>query len=281
MLPVLGAAAALPFYHAYKQQWPKYQTYKAGRKATGKGRTRIRGYQPASRTQYRKSYAALNARTGGTLGVDLKWLDTSLTSGILQDNADLSSGVVNPVTQECLSAMAQGDGVSERIGKRVIIKNVQVKGVCEILSQANAGAPLGDVFCFVALILDTQTNGTEVLSQQVYTNPSASPALPCWPMRNLEYTHRFKVLAKAMGRFSPASSQAANVSSSLWDERTRTFRFNFYKKCGIQANYTGNSDIIDNVVDNSIQMIAWYSHLGSPPFGSPVIHYNARIRYIG
>ena len=46
----------------------------------------------------------------------------------------------------------------------------------------------------LALVLDMQTNGATISSENVYKNVSASGALAASPFRNLQFIKRFKVL---------------------------------------------------------------------------------------
>lgn len=138
----------------------------------------------------------LNLRSGGLLGVELKFLDAPRTSLALTAPTDAAGGEINPssIVTGCLSAPAQGDGPTNRDGHKIVVKSILVQGsFSNAIQQDQADADVMPTL-FVALVLDTQTNGATLNSEDVFTNPAADADCNGNLPRNMSFTSRFKVL---------------------------------------------------------------------------------------
>lgn len=222
-----------------------------------------------------------NARTGGLLGVETKYLDTAIGSVVLTSPADASGGEVDPTAigcVGCLSAPAQGDTASNREGFKIVAKSMQVEGNIMWVSQANQTAADVAGIVFVALVLDTQTNGAQLNSEDVFTNPSAQPINCVTPLRNMSYTERFKVLKikKLICPSLPVTYDGTNIEQA---GAVRSFKM-FVNLNALPIKFTSGSTTanVSGVVDNSLHLIAYTTDAGSL---NPVISYNARMRFVG
>jgi len=143
-----------------------------------------------------QSRALANLRSGGQLGIELKFLDVPHTASALTAPTDWTGAEIQPtsVVTGCLSAPAQGDSPQNREGRKISIRSILLQGAISINAQAaQATADIAPtIFC--ALVLDTQTNGVTINSEDVYSNPSASATTNCCPLRNMSFSQRFKVL---------------------------------------------------------------------------------------
>jgi len=75
-----------------------------------------------------RSLGVKNVRTGGLLGVETKYLDTSLAATVIASPTDASGGEVDPATILCLNGVPQGDTASSRDGFKIAMKSIQVEG---------------------------------------------------------------------------------------------------------------------------------------------------------
>ena len=136
------------------------------------------------------------------------------------------------------------------------------------------------VFC--ALVLDRQSNGATLNSEDVFTNPAASALLAVNPLRNMSFTSRFKVLDTWTHTWEPSQLMAFN------DQATTTFAsmgghkpFVLSKKfkTPLRVTFTTGSTTADiaNVIDNSLHVIAYASNLST----APNIQYTSRMRFVG
>jgi len=229
-----------------------------------------RVYKPKRRSTYRRQ----NARTGGFLAMENKFYDTALNTKAIVAVGTSAGLETDPTTVNCISAPAQGDGESNRDGKKIIINSVDVNGVILITQQINQTITDYGSKDMIALVQDTQTNGAQLNSEDVYTNPAGSALTSASPFRNLQYSTRFKVLAvhQVIIQPPPLTYDGTNMEQggSIYD-----FRFN--KKVNIPVTFTGTTEGVANVVDNSLHLIAMATDVTL----APLLYYNARIRFKG
>lgn len=219
-----------------------------------------------------RSQRSRNVRTGGFVGMERKFYDTARAAVALTAPADASGGEVDPGTVNCISAPAQGDGESNRDGRKIHIKSVHIKGNVFVNTVPTATDTPGKVF--VAIVQDTQTNGAQLNSEDVYTNPSASTNLATMPFRNLQYSSRFKVLATKVVT-ADITTAAYNGTSLVGFPTHKTFEI--YKNVDIPVTFSNTTAGVANVTDNSLHVIAYCQDTTSTPY----IQYNARIRFVG
>ncbi len=156
------------------------------------------------------------------------------------------------------------------------MKYITVKGLLHWAALTNQTAAQTDSVVFLALVLDTQTNGTLLSSEQVFVNPSADSGCSTSPLRNLQYQQRFKVLKTVKIRM--AAGQGSYDGTNI-EVQGREYHFSMNCKLNdIPVNFTGATETIANVVDNSISLIG-FSHDQSSQ--APLITYNARLRFVG
>lgn len=203
---------------------------------------------------------------------ELKFYDTSLAATTLP--ATVTSAEFDPATVLTLSAPAQGDGPSDRDGKRIVIKHVTVKG--HVRSDGVPDTTLKQWNrVHIALVLDKQSNGAQENSEDVYTAPGAGALVNAF--RNLQYSARFKVLASKTISF--------DTPNAIWDGAAvdnggQSATFVFDKKLNLPVTFTtGTSAGIANVIDNSLHIVAFADISATPNLFA--ISYAARIRFVG
>lgn len=227
----------------------------------------------------RRDQRVLNMAKAGLLGMELKYYDTSVTNGDILSPNDCSSGEFDPLAG-CISAPAQGDGATNRDGKKIIIRSVQIKG--NVHTTATSGLAAPDVLpqVFVALVLDTQTNGAQLTSEGVFTNPANDADLAAEPMRNLLTSPRFKVLKVWKLNFAElgAAVQVTTGTGTTFFLPKSFLSFEGYMKLDMPVNFgSGTTADVANVIDNSLHVIAFATDITM----DPKINYNARIRFEG
>lgn len=219
----------------------------------------------------RKSMA--NVRTGGFLGIELKYVDSALVSSALAAPTAAAGGEQDPATLLALNAIAQGDGEQQRDGKQVCIKSVYVSGVVDVPVQANLTAGTIDPLIYVALVLDKQTNGAQLNSEDVFVNPGASAVTAASPLRNLQYTSRFQVLDSVV--LHPPARQLSFDGTNIESSGTRV-PFKLSNTSDIITNYIATGAVVAAIQDHSLHVIAYTSTTTGA-----TISYNARVRFVG
>jgi len=217
-----------------------------------------------------------NATTAGFLGIEKKFLDTAKTATGIGAAAALTGGEYDPSTgcTGCLSCPAQGDTEQSRDGKRVVIDSLILKGAVS-LAPSVAEVPVGALKVFVAVVLDTQTNGAQLNSEDVFKSLGNVAALNCDPMKNLLFGSRFRILKSQVYDLTPVGINAAAATSAHYGTR-REFDWYIPFKGGLPVNLNaGTTADVANVIDNSIHVVAFATVAGSE------IQYNGRIRFQG
>jgi len=231
-------------------------------------------FRQAARSSASRARAA-NLQTAGFLGIETKFYDTALAATPVATSADMTGGEYDPSATSMISTPAQGDGEQNRDGKKIVVKNVQLKGTLSRVASEDAVDPPAPEKVFVALVLDTQSNAAQMNSEDCFKNLANTPIASVTPMRNLLYNNRFRILksdifdldAKTLGVEGNNLHSAAGLSCTFdWyvDLKSLPILFN-----------AGTTSSIANVVDNSIHVIAFSVS------GAATLTYNARIRFVG
>lgn len=222
-------------------------------------------------------------RTGGLLGIENKFLDVFASALAIAAPTDCSGGEMQPEggCTDCLSAPAQGDGPSNRDGKKIIVTSIFITGFLDYTVQQDKADPFVAPTVFVALVQDTQTNGTTISSEDVFTNPNDIASVNAFPLRNLVNSQRFKVLAHKTiqpGQTLVMTDHATNSSTMSCDANGKPFILSWKGTMPVRFNALTTADVA-NVVDNSLHLIAFCT---STTNSLPVtLSYNSRLRFQG
>jgi len=235
------------------------------------------GFQRRVNRSARLARAMLNSGTAGFLGLEKKFFDTAVASTNIASAAAMTGGEYDPTALPgavaCLSAMAQGDGEQNRDGRKAVIKSCLVKGRLSRPAVEAGSAPGPPCTIFLALVLDTQTNGLQLNSEDVYKNLAATATGSTIPIRNLAFGDRFKILRTETIRMDEEAAGGVTDSNAACGLAKC---FEWYVPMDLQVNFnSGTTAVIANVIDNSIHVIAFASLAGA------TIEYNARVRFLG
>lgn len=231
-----------------------------------------------ARAPARKRYssgAMANARTGGFLGLELKFVDYSL-SAFLVAPGDAAGGEADPATALCLNAIAQGDGENQRDGRQAIVKSCYVAGNINVAAEADETDAHTSRNYYVALVMDTQTNGAQLNSEDVFTNPGAAATQACNVLRDMQYTQRFKVLDSVVLVSPPQYVVQDGAATGSISGYTIPFKLSWNGE--MKVSFSGTTAAISAIQDNTLHIIAY----ASPNITqAPAIIYNSRVRFVG
>lgn len=182
----------------------------------------------------------------------------------------LSSANGDPTTRACLNAMAQGDGDSERVGRRIVMKSLELQG--------NIGLHYGDSAAFVGtyarmvVYLDKQTNGVQSTPDEVYTAGTGA-SVNAYP--DLAQSGRFKILVDKWVDLTPGGF---SWNGTVWASLGSKKHFRVHVDLNdMEANFTGTGGTVANIVDNSIHVF----FVCSSSFIDCTMQYSSRLRYVG
>ncbi len=227
------------------------------RRANGNGgqkRARFSGYDK-------------NARTGGYLGIETKFTDFGLAETTVLTT--VTGSEMDPVAPTlCLNAMVQGDGETQRDGRRALITSLHLRGTVELLATDDNGVITRGSIVRVVVLQDMQTNGAQFNAEDVFsTFGTASHAF-----RNLEFTKRFKILKDAVFVLNPASAAAGTAVTVDTGPVKRYFAWNF-NKLNMPVNHNGTTAQVSTITDNSLHIMAFCDA------GLVKLSYNSRSRF--
>ncbi len=216
-----------------------------------------------------------NPRIGGFLGIELKFYDSSLAASAITAPADATGGEHDPSATVLFNTVVQGDGESQRDGRQIVMKSLGIRGHIGVAAQTNQTATDVSPTIFIAVVLDTQTNGATISSENVYTNKAESGSHAASPFRNLQFTKRFRILkSKLLTLKQPTLVwDGTNVEQGGFNTP-----FTMFVDLGNMAvNYSGTTETVANITDNSLHLIAYTSSTAV----APTMNYNARLRFVG
>lgn len=185
---------------------------------------------------------------------ELKFLDT------LVNDAVVTSTMANTV----LNVVPQGDGDSERVGRKITIKKIMVKGSV-ILSPGSKAQAYNRVL--VMLVHDKATNKAQFTGTDLRVTDSIDA------YSNLQNANRFQILwaeyidvnAGGYGGYDAGSLETCEAGQ----------KFEAYVKCSIPCQYSSTTGAIGEMTTGSVHFVSF-----SQVTNLCEIQGNARIRYV-
>lgn len=259
--------------------------YGSGKRTSNKFGSKGRGVY--AKTKRRGTYgnsnsraiARLNKRLGGFEGLELKFADYALDAVSVTTNTNLSSGLMQPATAGCFNAVPRGDGPNQRLGRFFRMRSLQFNLLVRRTPiDAVTGIPPSDCIVFIAIVLDKQTNGAPLASEDVYINPNGTVFTNGSPIRNLEHTDRFRILATRTCKLNVSGNLgytydtvAADTAHSLGAiEKKVVINLRLKNKKVLMTATTG---VIANIQDNAVHLVAFTNA------ANVQISCNARMRF--
>ncbi len=234
-------------------------------------RRRRRRVRRRPRTRRRKA----NPRTGGFLGVELKFYDQTLVNNALATNTDGSGIEEDPSATLLLNTVTQGDGESQRDGRRMTMKSIFVSGVVSTPGVADQTAPEEQTHIAIWLVLDKQTNGATITSENVFVNKSGGAFGGTSLMRNLQFTSRYRILDKVEFTLPTPAISGDSTNFDLFGTVTKWSLSANLKNMGVL--FSNTTETVANIIDNSLHILATCTSLSM----APAITYNSRLRFVG
>jgi len=220
----------------------------------------------------------LNQRTGGLLGVEVKFYDTYKAETLVPSTTTWASAEFNPAAAvSSLNAIAQGDGPTNRDGNKIVVKSLFLQGLIRRAAAEDIVSPQTDCQVFLAIVLDTQTNGVELNSEDVYSLAEANAYQIASPIRNMSNSTRFKVLATRVVNMDLGSYVSA-VAGTAWGNVGKSQRFQIaLKNLNLKVNFKTAVTTADvaGISDNGLFLIA------NSTYSAAYASYTCRLRFVG
>jgi len=165
---------------------------------------------------------------------ELKFFDTALAW-------DYDTTGEQVVTGGSLNAIAQGDAQNNRIGRKCVIKSIQIRGYNYFVPTTTATA---SALVNMYLVLDTQANGSPPAATDLFESTQLTTS-----MLNLSNSNRFRILKRWVVAFNSnagATTAYNNVVKPL----------EFSMKCNIPIEFSGTTGVTAEVRSNNLSIIA-------------------------
>lgn len=162
--------------------------------------------------------------------------------------AATSVDAAGTVLDTSINLIPQGITEKTRIGRKCVIKNINIKGSC-ILPAATSGANTTDIIRF-ALIQDKQCNGTAATIALVYEDTSFTSFL------NLANSGRFRIL-KQFTRAVTSPGGSGRGSTDTLDYGRRVSPFNMNLSVNIPLEFNNTTGAITEIRSNNMAIMAF------------------------
>lgn len=239
---------------AYYEKYGGMGTYKGKRK-------RANGNGPPRKKPFRKGYDRTVGlyQTPGSSAGELKWFDLTFSDSTL-------GGTVFIPTLGSWNIIDQGVGESQRIGRKCVIKKIQIRWDAALNPQAS-GVGGNSNQMRVILYLDKQANGA------IATIGTILQTTDIRSFRNMENIGRYQILMDKLVTFnvlSIAGNGTANDTSEVMRRGT------YYKDCNIPIEFSGATGGIGEIRSNNLGMV-----VVSSPTEDVSINVTCRLRFVG
>lgn len=256
------------FYNSAKENMKRH--WNGGRTGAKRART-----QSGKGTVARR---AGNYRLGGFIGKELKFLDHDASWIGPNHPSNLSN--IKWMGTDCISTPAQGDGSSERIGRRFSIKSIQLNGVLRAGSPPDNEAPVATVIANVYIILDRQCNKSNLTTSSpdiVFQDAESKPFI------NLENVDRFRILKHQRVVVNPTHQSKTpnnNTGYIAWSGNGEK-QFEMYVKCDIPVlcspgNANGGAQ---STMNNAVYACVALNRAGNQSTMAPSLSAKTRVRF--
>jgi len=226
------------------------------------------GYRPGT---YNKSVARTRGPMAGR--VETKYYEcfkaAANLNAVTADWTNTEYDASSPAAL-CLFAPQAGTGYDQRIGRKVFVKSLKIRGQITF-AMGTADSPTQVRYI---VYMDTQTNGTQAQGEQVLGYggtgaPAAANGINL--MMNPANFGRFKILKD---KTMTAADTNNNLASSAGQYRVLPLKCNIKVNTAVEFN-AGNAGTVADIVNNSLHLIV----MCNSNAGTPAIQYIARTSF--
>lgn len=219
-------------------------------------------------------------RTVGAMGNsgEMKYFDceedgvtlTVVTTGWVAANRvdpsstiDLGSAAV--ATPLCLFAPTVGSGLNQRIGRKVYMHKLKIRGYFSISSQSAQSTADSASTIRMLVLMDKQTNGAQYTASSVLNSSTTTTGI--WAYQNPNGFGRFTILKDKMFNFSNINMTGSPTAGDVIQTGMNIpFKFNFNFKTPIQVNFNAtNGGTVADIIDNSLHIMVGVSSTAPVP----------------
>lgn len=225
-------------------------------------------YKRIGKQMRRHNIAAMNTRTGGLIGLELKYVDYEHPNVPILTT--VGGSTQDPLTALALNAIGQGTGESQRLGLRAVIKSLDIRGYVDWdATSFSVGS-----FVRIVVYMDKQTNSSTSSTETLLLDDPAGTGQDTLAHRLISNLARFTVLSDTIVKQPPVSPYW-NGSAAALSPTSTPFRIRkSFGKNGFVTRFTTTGATIAAIADNSIKILAIGEHAGNS------MHYVSRVRFL-
>lgn len=215
-------------------------------------------------------------RSVAVVGTERKYFDSFLNNFAIPASTDWQGTEADPATLNCLFCPTEGSDLDNRVGRRVNVRRIQLRGMFSCASQTDQTAADTAMVIRVILVQDMQTNGQQVQGETVMAAPgAASAALTVNTFQNPANFGRFRVLKDKTYKLEQADMvwDGTNVEQSGYNHPFK-LTVGFSRPNFVRFNATNGGTVAD-IVDNSFHLIVCANVISL----APKLYYQCRVVY--
>lgn len=234
--------------------------------------------------QIQAAQLVANARIGGLLGLELKYYDVESDGTTLTQATAGTPVICNPSTATwCLNSVAQGDGGSNRDGRKISMVKLSVRfkvNLAGIAKSAAVTALPAQIAGSFWVVMDTQNNGDSDGPDPADIWEYSAPETGVVDyFNNLAGSKRFRILKHQNFVLNYQSVQYDGTNYILGGQ-VKTYKCNVNLE-GYETNYTATGPSIASIADNAIFVFGVVNDDTSAPASTVQLSYRSRLRYRG
>lgn len=223
---------------------------------------------------YKKRYGrAFVPRTMGPFAqTETKYVDGALSAQAISEATTWVGSELDPnAPTQTLFAPEQGTQVYQRIGRKVSLFKLSIRGVITNTALSDQADVVSSPAVRIIVYMDKQTNGTQSQGEDVMalgdvadTNVADTTELAFSSFQNVKNFGRFRVLKDVIYRPRIVTAVTDGASTSSQNTSQIPFKLNikFRKPVQVRFDLSSTSGSIADIVDNSFHMIGLKSGAG-------------------
>lgn len=203
-------------------------------------------------------------RTRGPLIGESKYYETQKTASAVSEATTWAGSEQDPTSVNTLIVPVQGANIGERIGRRIAVYKIALRGVLVTPPLPDQADIIGSCATRLILYQDKQTNGVQAQGEELMAvgdTPTGTPIdttpLAFSAFQNLANLGRFRILKDLIltPRIVTAGTDGTNTNSLCVSDVPFKIVVKFKKPVIMKFNDVGTNTVGD-IVDNSFHLIA-------------------------
>lgn len=162
--------------------------------------------------------------------------------------AALGIGITWTQIHSTVCAVPIGTGADDRIGRKIFLRSMHIKGHLEFANDNTTGAQTSDNAVRLVVVLDTQCNKAAAAATDIW-EPGTSDIVE---FRNLEKASRFRVL---YDKLHYGNQNIAGTSTTIFSGSYSKY-LNINKKLNIPVEADAATGVVGSLTTNNIMVFA-------------------------